>query len=299
MKKVGFIGLGVMGSNMAKNLINHVDQLNIISRNSKKTFNFTSKLKKNKKLKIFDKLEDLTKQSNIIISCVGNDRDLKDIFLTKKGIINYVSKNTVIIDHTTASAEITEVLHKKLLIKKCLFYDAPVSGGEIGAINGTLSIMIGGNKKKINLIKNIVGNYSKSIVYMGKSGNGQLTKMVNQICVASIIQGLAEGLFFAKKKKLNVDNLIKVIGNGAGQSWQFDNRTKTMWDNKFNFGFMNKLMLKDLKIILKETKNVNINLPITKIIKGYYSNLVRKGYSHEDTSNLIRLLNKNQVNIFW
>ena len=293
MKKVGFIGLGVMGSNMAKNLINHVDQLNIISRNSKKTFNFTSKLKKNKKLKIFDKLEDLTKQSNIIISCVGNDRDLKDIFLTKKGIINYVSKNTVIIDHTTASAEITEVLHKKFLIKKCLFYDAPVSGGEIGAINGTLSIMIGGNKKKINLIKNIVGNYSKSIVYMGKSGNGQLTKMVNQICVASIIQGLAEGLFFAKKKKLNVDNLMKVISNGAGQSWQLDNRTKTMWDNKFNFGFMNKLMLKDLKIILKETKNVNINLPITKIIKGYYSNLVKKGYSHEDTSNLIRLLNKN------
>lgn len=293
MKKVGFIGLGVMGSNMAKNLINHVDQLNIISRNSKKTFNFTSKLKKNKKLKIFDKLEDLAKQSNIIISCVGNDRDLKDIFLTKKGIINYVSKNTVIIDHTTASAEITEVLYKKFLIKKCLFYDAPVSGGEIGAINGTLSIMIGGNKKKINLIKNIVSNYSKSIVYMGKSGNGQLTKMVNQICVASIIQGLAEGLFFAKKKKLNVDNLMKVIGNGAGQSWQFDNRTKTMWDNKFNFGFMNKLMLKDLKIILKETKNVNINLPITKIIKGYYSNLVKKGYSHEDTSNLIRLLNKN------
>ena len=293
MKKVGFIGLGVMGSNMAKNLINHVDQLNIISRNSKKTFNFISKLKKNKKLKIFDKLEDLTKQSNIIISCVGNDRDLKDIFLTKKGIINYVSKNTVIIDHTTASAEITEVLYKKFLIKKCLFYDAPVSGGEIGAINGTLSIMVGGNKKKINLIKNIVSNYSKSIVYMGKSGNGQLTKMVNQICVASIIQGLAEGLFFAKKKKLNVDNLMKVIGNGAGQSWQFDNRTKTMWDNKFNFGFMNKLMLKDLKIILKETKNVNINLPITKIIKGYYSNLVKKGYSREDTSNLIRLLNKN------
>ena len=116
MKKVGFIGLGVMGSNMAKNLINHVDQLNIISRNSKKTFNFTSKLKKNKKLKIFDKLEDLAKQSNIIISCVGNDRDLKDIFLTKKGIINYVSKNTVIIDHTTASAEIKEVLHKKFLM---------------------------------------------------------------------------------------------------------------------------------------------------------------------------------------
>ena len=118
MKKVGFIGLGVMGSNMAKNLINHVDQLNIISRNSKKRLSFISKLKKNKKLKIFDKLEDLTKQSNIIISCVGNDRDLKDIFLTKKGIINYVSKNTVIIDHTTASAEITEVFVQEIFNQK-------------------------------------------------------------------------------------------------------------------------------------------------------------------------------------
>ena len=113
--------------------------------------------------------------------------------------------------------------------------------------------------------------------------------MVNQICVASVIQGVAEGLFFAKKK-LNVDDLIKVISNGAGQSWQFDNRTKTMWANKFNFGFMNKLMLKDLKIVLQESKNININLPITKLIKKYYSILVKKGYSDEDTSNLIRLL---------
>ena len=125
---------------------------------------------------------------------------------------------------------------------------------------------------------------------MGKSGNGQITKMVNQICVASAIQGIAEGLFFAKKKKLKVGDLMKVISNGAGQSWQFDNRTETMWSNKFNFGFMNKLMLKDLKIVLKESKNININLPITKIIKNYYSQLVNKGYSDEDTSNLIRLL---------
>jgi len=150
--------------------------------------------------------------------------------------------------------------------------------------------MVGGNKNKINLVKNISKNYAKSVIYMGKSGNGQLSKMVNQICVASVIQGVAEGLFFAKKKKLNVDDLIKVISNGAGQSWQFDNRTKTMWANKFNFGFMNKLMLKDLKIVLQESKNININLPITKLIKNYYSSLVKKGYSDEDTSNLIRLL---------
>ncbi len=289
-KKVGFIGLGVMGFNMAKNLIKHVDQLNIISRNSKKTLSFISKFKKNKKLQIFETLEELATKSNIIISCVGNDKDLKDIFLNKNGIINYILQNTIIIDHTTASSEISKVLYKKFLIKKCFFYDAPVSGGEVGAINGTLSIMVGGNKKKINFVKNISNNYAKSVVYMGKSGNGQLTKMVNQICVASAIQGVAEGLFFAKKKRLNIDDLMKVISNGAGQSWQFDNRTKTMWANKFNFGFMNKLMLKDLKIVLKETKNIDVNLPITKIIKGYYSDLVKKGFSREDTSNLIRLL---------
>ena len=152
--------------------------------------------------------------------------------------------------------------------------------------------MVGGNKRKINVVNNILKSYAKSVVYMGKSGNGQITKMVNQICVASVIQGIAEGLFFAKSKKLKVDDLMKVISNGAGQSWQFDNRTKTMWENKFNFGFMNKLMLKDLKIVLQESKSSKLNLPITKLIKNFYSELVKKGYSREDTSNLIRLLKK-------
>ena len=289
-KKIGFIGLGVIGFNIANNLMKHVDQLNIISRNSKKTLDFIAKFKKNKKLKVFKTLEELSINSNIIISCVGNDKDLNDIFLSQNGILSNVNKNTLIIDHTTASAEITKILYERFLKKKCFFYDSPVSGGEIGAVNGTLSIMVGGNKKKINLVKRISNNYSKSIVYMGKSGNGQLTKMVNQICVASVIQGIAEGLFFAKKQKLNIEDLIKVISNGAGQSWQFDNRSKTMWDKKFNFGFMNKLMLKDLKIVLQESKSIDINLPITKLIKTYYSNLVKKGYSNEDTSNLIRLL---------
>ena len=279
-----------MGYNIAIHLVKHVEQLNIVTRNSKKTLSFISKFKNNRKIKIYNSLEDFTKNSNIIISCVGNDKDLREIFLSKNGILNHISKNTFIIDHTTASAKITKDLYKKFLQKKCFFYDAPVSGGEVGAINGTLSIMVGGNKNKINLVKNISKNYAKSVIYMGKSGNGQLSKMVNQICVASVIQGVAEGLFFAKKKKLNVNDLIKVISNGAGQSWQFDNRTKTMWANKFNFGFMNKLMLKDLKIVLQESKNININLPITKLIKNYYSSLVKKGYSDEDTSNLIRLL---------
>ena len=150
--------------------------------------------------------------------------------------------------------------------------------------------MVGGEKNKFEILKKSLDCYYKSMIYMGKSGNGQLTKMVNQICVASIIQGLAEGLNFAKKKKLNVENLLEVIQNGAAQSWQLENRSITMWNNKFNFGFMNKLMLKDLKILLNESNISNIKLPITKQIKGFYTKLIKKGYSKEDTSNLIRLL---------
>ena len=139
-------------------------------------------------------------------------------------------------------------------------------------------------------LKEILDLYSKSLVYMGISGSGQLTKMVNQICVATIIQGLAEGLNFAKKKKLNVDSLIKVLKNGAGQSWQLENRAKTMWKSEFNFGFMNKLMLKDLDIIIKEINQSDIKLPVTKIIKNNYQKLIKLGFAKEDTSNLIRLL---------
>ena len=173
-----------------------------------------------------------------------------------------------------------------------MFFDAPISGGENGAITGKLSIMVGGDKKIFSKLTNILDPYSKSLIYMGKSGSGQITKMVNQICVASVIQGLAEGLTLAKVKKLNIDSLIKVISNGAAQSWQLENRALTMWKNKFNFGFMNKLMLKDLDIISQQIKTNKINLPVTKKIRLYYQMLVNKGYEKEDTSNLIRLLKR-------
>ena len=145
-------------------------------------------------------------------------------------------------------------------------------------------------KKKFNELKAILHCYSNSLIYMGKSGNGQLTKMVNQICVASIIQGLAEGIIFAKKNNLKIDCLLDAIKGGAGQSWQLENRGKTMWNNKFNFGFMNKLMLKDLNLVLDKTQKSNLKLPSTLKIRSYYKKLVRQGYSKEDTSNLIRLL---------
>ena len=290
IKNVGFIGLGVMGYNIALHIINANKNVHIINRNSANTLKFIKKFKKSRRLFTYDQYDHLSNKCDFIISCVGKDLDLKDVYLSKNGILKGLSPKTLIVDHTTASYDISKVLYEKTLGKKCYFFDAPISGGEIGAINGTLSIMIGGKKSKFMNLKEILALYSKSSVYMGVSGSGQLTKMVNQICVATIIQGLAEGLNFAKKKKLNIDSLIEVLKNGAGQSWQLENRAKTMWNSEFDFGFMNKLMLKDLDIIIKEINQSDIRLPVTKIIKNNYQKLIKLGFEKEDTSNLIRLL---------
>ena len=290
MKKIGFIGLGIMGGNMASHLLKKYKNINILKRNSINTKKFIKKFANKGKINLYNNPKELAENSELIISCVGNDNDLEDIYLRKNKILDGVKKNTIIVDHTTASLNISIKLFKKFRSKQVFFFDAPVSGGEIGAQKGNLAIMVGGEKNKFEVLKKSLDCYYKSMIYMGKSGNGQLTKMVNQICVASIIQGLAEGINFAKKKKLNVENLLEAIQNGAAQSWQLENRSITMWNNKFNFGFMNKLMLKDLKILLNESKISNIELPITKQIKGFYTKLIKKGYSKEDTSNLIRLL---------
>ena len=289
-KRIGYIGLGIMGGSMAEHLINKGNKVNIISRESKKTKLFIKKFKKSKNLQVFSSLSELTRNSEIIISCVGDDKDLMNIYISNNMILDNVKPNTLIIDHTTSSVNISKLLYRKFKTKKSFFFDAPVSGGEIGAKNATLSIMIGGNKKQFQSIKKVINVYSKSSIYMGKSGNGQLTKMVNQICVAAVIQGLAEGLSFAKRKKLNIDKLIEVISKGAAQSWQLENRAGTMWKGKFNFGFMNKLMLKDLKLISNEISKTDLKLPTTKMIMNSYKKLINLGFGEEDTSNLIRLL---------
>ncbi len=291
IKDIGFIGLGVMGYHMASHLIKKKKRIHIIRRNSNKTKNFIKKYTNSGLLKKYDCLKELASNTKLMISCVGNDKDLEDIYLSKSGIIKGINPNTIVVDHTTASPEISKKLYKMFLQKKSFFFDAPMSGGEIGAKTGRLSLMVGGNNKKFKILESNLNIYSKSIIYMGKSGNGQLTKMVNQICVASVIQGLSEALYFAKRKKLNVNNLVEVIKNGAAQSWQLENRAKTMWNYSFDFGFMNKLMLKDLNLIFNETKNSEkTNLQITRLIKNKYKKLVKLGFEKEDTSNLIRLL---------
>ena len=290
IKNVGFVGLGVMGYNIALHIIKANKNVHVIHRNSANTSKFIKKFRNSGQLYTYEQYDQLSNKCDFIITCVGNDTDLKNVYLSKNGILKGLRPKTSIVDHTTASYAITKLLYKKTLGRKSYFFDAPISGGEIGAINGTLSIMVGGKKSEFNNIKKILKLYSKSLIYMGISGSGQLTKMVNQICVATIIQGLAEGLNFAKKKNLKVDSLINVLKNGAAQSWQLENRAKTMWKSEFNFGFMNKLMLKDLDIIIKEINKSDIRLPVTKLIKKNYQKLIELGYEKEDTSNLIRLL---------
>lgn len=290
-KEIGFIGLGVMGFHMASHLLKQKKIIHIIDRESLNTKKFIKRYKNTGLLKSYKNLYELAKNVHLIVSCVGNDKDLKNVYLSKNGILAGIKPKTSIVDHTTASPEISKYLHKQFLKKRSFFFDAPMSGGEIGAKKGELSLMVGGDKDKISLISPTLQIYSKSLIYMGKSGNGQITKMVNQICVASVIQGLSEALFFAKKKQINIDKLIQVLKNGAAQSWQLENRAKTMWNNEFNFGFMNKLMLKDLNLIFEEVgKGGKINLTVTKLIKNKYKRLVKLGYEKEDTSNLIRLL---------
>jgi 3-hydroxyisobutyrate dehydrogenase len=276
-----------MGKHIANYLLKVSDNFFIVQRNTENTRSF---IKGNRrKLTVLDSYKQLGELSNIIITCVGDDSDLKSIFLGKKGIIYGLKKKTLLIDHTTSSEKVSKEIYKRCTKKNCYFFDSPMSGGEVGAKEGKLSLMVGGSKKKFDDLKKITKYYSKSCIYMGPSGSGQLTKMVNQIFVANIIQGLAEGLTFAKDKKLDIKKLLKVTSVGAGQSWQLENRGLTMTKNKFNFGFMNKLMLKDLKLVFDNLDDVK-KLPLTIQIKRYYQKLVKLGYKDEDTSSLIRLL---------
>ena len=290
IRNIGFIGLGVMGFHMASHLLRNKFNIHIINRKSTKTQKFLRIFKKRDNLFTCNELSELSNKSEVIITCVGDDKDLKEVYLSKNGIIKNIKKKKFLIDHTTCSVNLSQDIYKRCLEKNSYFYDIPMSGGEIGAINGSLSLMVGGNKKKFKYIKPILDIYSKSLIYMGESGSGQISKMANQICVASVIQGLAEAINFAQKKKIKVSLLVDVLKNGAAQSWQLENRAITMSQKKFNFGFMNKLMLKDLNLVLDEVKNSNIKIPTTKLIKNFYTQLVKLGYEKEDTSNLIRLL---------
>jgi len=286
--KVSFIGLGVMGYPMAGYISKAGHNVTVYNRTKSKA----EKWIKEYKGKMAETPGEAAKDSDFVFTCVGNDNDLKEVAISKKGIFNTIKKGSVYIDNTTASAKIAKELYLKAKDQGVGFLDAPVSGGQAGAEKGALTVMVGGDKEVFEKAQSIIGCYSKKVKLLGSSGSGQLAKMVNQICIAGLVQGLSEAINFGLNANLKMEDVIEVISKGAAQSWQMDNRYKTMIDDKFEFGFAVDWMRKDLKIALDEAKKNNSPLPIAKIVDGYYEEIQKMGGNRWDTSSLIRRFRK-------
>ena len=285
MHKILFIGLGTMGYPMAGHLskTNNVTVYNRTTSKSKKwieDFNGT----------ILLNLSEIDSHYDFVISCIGNDEDLIEITTAENGCFKLLSYNSIFIDHSTVSPKLVKTINTEASNLGLTFLDAPISGGEAGAINGALSIMVGGSLESFNKSEKLLQTYGKKIKYMGPSGSGQLTKIINQICIAGLVQGLSEAVHFMKKTDLIADDVLDVISGGAAQSWQLDNRLKTMSEDKFNFGFAVDLMRKDLGIAFDQAEEYGIDLEVTKIVDKFYSELQKMGHNRLDTSSLIKRL---------
>ena len=284
-KTIGFIGLGVMGFPMAGHL-SKIFEVSVFNRSHSKS----EKWKKNFSGTSYNSIKEISSNSEILILCVGNDKDVKEIICGQDGAIDFLKPGSIIIDHTTTSSDLAIELSSLLKPKKISFIDAPISGGQSGAESGKLSIMIGGERQSYEKVKNVLNTYSKFYKYMGPSGSGQLTKMVNQICIAGLIQALSEGMNFADKVGLNIRSVIEVISKGAAQSWQMENRWETMLKDNYDHGFAVDLMKKDLDIVIKKASKENINIEVTKIIDNYYKEIQGVGGGKWDTSSLYKRL---------
>ena len=286
--KVSFIGLGVMGYPMAGYISNAGHNVTVYNRTKSKA----EKWIKDYKGQLAETPKDAAKDADFVFTCVGNDKDLEEVTIGKNGLYNSIKKGSVYIDNTTASANIARKLYASAKAHGFGFLDAPVSGGQAGAENGALTVMVGGDESDFKKAEPIIDCYSKKIKLLGPAGNGQLCKMVNQICIAGLVQGLSEAINFGLNAKLNMYDVIEVISKGAAQSWQMENRHKTMIEDKFDYGFAVDWMRKDLKIAMEEAKKNNSPLPITKLIDEYYGEVQKLGGSRWDTSSLIKRFRK-------
>ena len=287
MHNILFIGLGTMGYPMAGHL-SQINNVTVYNRTLSKSKNWAKEYGG----KIIEALSEINGSFDFIISCVGNDNDLKEITLSENGCFQNIKNKTIFIDHSTVSPNLVKLINNEASKLDIHFLDAPISGGEVGAINGALSIMIGGDLSSFYPAEKILQVYGKKIKYMGKSGSGQLTKIINQICIAGLVQGLSEAINFGMKAGLNMEDVIEVISKGAAQSWQMENRYKTMIDDKFDFGFAVDWMRKDLKIAMEEAKNNGSLLPVTELVDKYYGEVQGMGGNRWDTSSLIKRFRK-------
>ena len=285
---VAFIGLGVMGYPMAGYISKGGHNVTVFNRTKSKA----EKWIKEYKGKLAETPAEAAKDAEYIFTCVGNDNDLREVTFGDKGAFKSIKKGSIYIDNTTASAKIAKEIYDYAKKNGFGSLDAPVSGGQAGAENGALTVMIGGDQKDFDKAKDKIDCYSKKMKLLGAAGNGQLAKMVNQICIAGLVQGLSEAINFGIKAGLNMEDVIEVISKGAAQSWQMENRYKTMIDNKFDFGFAVDWMRKDLKIAMDEAKNNGSLLPVTELVDKYYAEVQGIGGNRWDTSSLIKRFRK-------
>ena len=285
---VAFIGLGVMGYPMAGYISKGGHNVTVFNRTKSKA----EKWIKEYKGKLAETPAEAAKDAEYIFTCVGNDNDLREVTFGDNGVFKSIKKGSVYIDNTTASAKIAKEIYDYAKKNGFGSLDAPVSGGQAGAENGTLTVMIGGDQKDFDKAKDKIDCYSKKMKLLGGPGNGQLAKMVNQICIAGLVQGLSEGINFGMKAGLNMEDVIEVISKGAAQSWQMENRYKTMINDKFDFGFAVDWMRKDLKIAMDEAKSNGSLLPITELVDKYYGEVQDMGGNRLDTSSLIKRFRK-------
>ena len=287
MLKVGFIGLGTMGFPIAGHISKSYKTL-VFNRTTNKSHKWTSEFEG----EICESVKEIALKSEVIFLCLSEDRDIEEVVLGSDGILEHINEGTIVVDHSTTSVDTANLISKELLKKDSFFLDAPVSGGEVGAENGTLSVMIGGDDLAYKQISPILDCYSAFHKYMGPSGNGQLTKMINQICIAGLIQALAEAASFAKKSGISSKEVLDVISRGAAQSWQMENRWESMIDDEYDFGFAVDLMVKDLEIVSKFSKKIGANISTTEVIKSYYKELQNMGAGRLDTSSLLKRLDE-------
>jgi 3-hydroxyisobutyrate dehydrogenase len=289
VSKLAFIGLGVMGFPMAGHLASRGrHDLTVYNRTRAKAQIWVAKHGG----RFAETPAKAAEGASIVFSCVGDDPDLREVTLGPNGAFQKMAKGTVFVDHTTASAKIARELAAEAKKRGFEFLDAPVSGGQAGAENGQLTVMVGGDATAFEQAKPAISHFAKAATLMGASGAGQLTKMVNQICIAGLVQALSEGLNFALKAGLDAKLVLEVISKGAAQSWQMENRGKTMVDDKFDFGFAVDWMRKDLRICSEAARENGAPLPVTQIVAGYYDEISKMGGGRWDTSSLIRRLRR-------
>ena len=293
-RRVAFLGLGVMGGPMAEHLVRAGHHVTAYNRTISKATAWKDACTRSSDAKGTGACATTPRQAvadaELVFCCVGNDDDLRSVVLGPDGAFAGMGAGAILVDHTTASADVARALHAQARSLGLNFIDAPVSGGQVGAQNGVLTIMCGGDRAAFDAASPVAMAYAKAFTYLGESGAGQLAKMVNQICIAGLVQGLSEAIAFGSRAGLDMNLVLEVIGKGAAQSWQLDNRGKTMVADQFDFGFAVDWMRKDLGLVLDEAKRNGARLPVTALVDQFYADVQHMGGRRSDTSSLIKRL---------